>query len=339
MDILISLIIPAYNAEKYIVRCLDSAINQTYENYEIIVVNDGSTDRTLEICRAYEKKFSFFRVLHRDQNCGQAYSVQEGICAAAGNYVAFMDSDDCVDCHYLEYLASGISAGAQIVCCNCNKVYHNRIVFQKERIGQGIYDRDNLMKVVFPVLINDGTYLSRGISPHRCGKLFLRDLLQDNLIFCDPKLRFGEDMNLSFAAMLDCNKLMILDDPVGLYQYYQNEGSMVYRYKKDMFEQILLLRKKMLEIMNAKTVYDFKDQINRDFWSLFVDYVKNATKAPNLSAVFREVCLNFGTSQKEVPWLKLKLKPADHILVFCLQRKLYGVVYFWMRLYSFLKKG
>lgn len=339
MDTLISLVIPAYNAEKYIARCLESAINQTYENYEIIVVNDGSTDQTLEICKMYENKCSFLRVLHRERNCGQTYSIQEGIFEAAGNYVTFMDSDDCLDSHYLEYLASGISVGAQIICCNCNKIYHNRVVLQKERIGQGIYDRDNLLKVIFPVLINDGTYLSRGISPHRCGKLFRRELLQNNLIFCDPGLRFGEDMNLTFAAMLDCNNLMILDDQEGLYQYYQNEGSMVHRYKKDMFEQIVLLRKKLLEIMDVKRVYDFKDQINRDFWSLFVDYVKNATKAANISAVCREVCLNFEVSQKEVPWLELKLKPADTILIFCLQRKLYGIVYLWMRLYSFLKKG
>ena len=339
MDIFISLIIPAYNAEKYIASCLDSAINQTYANYEIIVVNDGSTDRTLEICREYESRCSFLRVLHREENRGLVYSWQEGVDAASGDYIAFLDSDDWLDCRYLEALAAGIDGDCDLVCCNFKRVFRNHSILYTEKIRSGSYDKKQIIRDIYPVLLNDGTYLGRGLSPHRWGKLFRASLLRDNLIYSDGQIIFGEDLNIFFAVIMDCSKLVVLDDRQGLYCYRQNEASIIHTYKPNMFAQIDLLRIRLLKIMRTKKVYDFEDQINRDFWSLFVDYVKNATRAPDLATAFEDVCLNFEVSQKEVPWLELKLKPADKILIFCLQRKLFGVVSLWMRLYSFLKKG
>lgn len=334
----ISLIIPVYNAEAYLRDCLESAIRQSYHNYEVLVVDDGSTDRSYEICKEYRDRCSFLRILHRGENRGLVYTWQEGVRAASGDYIAFMDSDDWVDSQYLEQLASGISEGAQIVCCNYNKVFPDRVFLVTERVAPGAYSEEQLHTQVFPKLLNNGSYLSRGISPHRVGKLFCKHLLLDNLQYTDGRISYGEDLNVFFAAILDCRKLMILDDRKGLYYYRQNDASIIYTYKKRMFEQIALLRNKLLEIMEKKGNYDFTDQINADFWCLFLEYVKNEVRSGNYFRSAGEVCRCFENSRKEIPCQKLTMKSTDSVLMFCLQRRLRGLVYIWMRLYSFAKK-
>lgn len=102
-DILVSVIVPAYNAEKYIAFCLDSIISQTHKNLEIIVVNDGSTDNTGKICDEYAKKDSRIKVIHQE-NHGVAYTRNIGLDNASGEYFAFIDSDDYVKDNYIEIL-------------------------------------------------------------------------------------------------------------------------------------------------------------------------------------------------------------------------------------------
>ena len=334
----ISLIIPIYNGEKFLRQCLNSAIGQTYENFEIIVIDDGSTDRSYEICKEFQKQCNYLKIIHRLKNRGLVYSWKEGVYAASGSYIAFLDCDDWVDSAYLKELARGIQEGAQIVCCNYNKVFSDRQILRTEYIRPGLYDREQICETIFPVLLNNGSYLGRGISPHRCGKLFCKQLLIDNLQYCDEQITYGEDLNIFFAVMMDCHMILILDDCKGLYFYRQNEESIIYTYKKAMFQQISLLRKKLFEIMEHKNFYDFSEQLNADFWCLFLEYLKNETKSPDLVLASKEVCMCCRESRKEIPYRKIKLKPMDYLVMLCLRCKLYSFVYIWMVLYHFVKK-
>ncbi|MBR5815952.1 MAG: glycosyltransferase, partial [Anaerotignum sp.] len=266
------------------------------------------------------------------------YSWKEGVRVASGAYVAFLDCDDWVDGSYLKELARGIQDDTQIVCCNYNKVFSDRQILQTEYVGPGFYNREQIYETIFPVLLNDGRYLSRGISPHRCGKLFSKQLLMNNLQYADEQITYGEDLNIFFAVMMDCHKILILDDRKGLYFYRQNEQSIIYTYKKAMFLQISLLRKKLFEIMDHKKIYDFSEQLNADFWCLFLEYLKNETKSDNLRLASREVCSCFRESWKEIPFRNLKLKTLDYVVMLCLRYRLYTLVYIWMVLYHFVKK-
>lgn len=335
----ITLVIPVYNCEKYIRQCLDSATKQSYENYEVLVVNDGSTDGTLDICREYENRYQFLRVLHRNENRGLVYSWKEGVRAASGDYIAFLDSDDWVDEQYLESLASGIPNHADIVCCNYNKVFKTKTILQIERVKPGFYTANQIRGDILPILLNDGAFLCRGVSPHRWGKLFRRQLLLDNLIYTCDQISYGEDLNIFFAAIQDCSNLLILDDQKGLYYYRQNEASIIYAYKAEMFNQIYILRNKLFEIMNSKSLYDFTDQINADFLCLFLEYVKNETKRGDMRNASREVFQNFENSREMVSDRKIKLKPLDVLLMFFLRLRLPGLVYIWMKLYHYVKKN
>lgn len=334
----ITLIIPVYNDETHIGQCLASALGQSFQSYEIIVIDDGSTDRSGKICDEYKTRFASMKVIHHERNQGLVSSWQHGVSLAKGAYIAFLDSDDWVDSRYLEELASGIAAGGEIICCSHNRVYGSRMVLQQERIPAGCYQKDRMIQEVFPVLINDGTYLGRGLTPHRWGKLFRKDLLLDNLRFCDARISYGEDLNIFFPAIQDCRILVVLDDQKGLYFYRQNEASIIHTYKRAMFQQISLLRERLLTAMDEKSVYDFTDQLNRDFWCLFIEYVKNETKAEHSLETSEEVLRNYRMSIKDIPDCGQTLRLSDRLLMCCLRGNSKALVFLWMKLYSLLKR-
>lgn len=103
----ISVIIPVYNTEKYLKRCLDSIINQTFKNLEIIIVDDGSTDSSPQICDNYAESDDRIRVIHKT-NGGLSSARNAGIDIATGIYISFIDSDDYIDIKYFEILYSNI---------------------------------------------------------------------------------------------------------------------------------------------------------------------------------------------------------------------------------------
>ena len=335
----ISLIIPVYNGERYLRQCLDSAMNQSYDNYEIIVVDDGSTDQSYEIAKEYQKCCPFFKLIHRLQNRGLVYSWHEGVQASSGEYLAFLDSDDWVDREYLKQLALGIRENADIVCCNHNRVYCDHTELYTERLKSGIYTGEQLRTKVFPILLNNGGYFSRGISPHRCGKLFRRALFVENLKYSKIGSSYGEDLNIFFPVLLDCQKLMVLPDVIGLYYYRQNAGSIIHTYKREMYRQITSLRDQLFFIMKEKNVYDFTQQLECDFWCMFLEYVKNETKAENLFLSSGEVIKHYRKSKEITPCHNLSLNFANKLLLCCLQSNRQVFIYLWMLLYAFVKKG
>lgn len=338
MDVFISLIIPVYNDEKCLVKCLDSAVFQSFSQYEILLVNDGSTDNSGDICLEYQEKYPFIRVLQHTHNRGLVASWHHGVSEAKGDFVAFLDSDDWVSREYLREMAVAAEAGAEIVCCNHNRVYGERLILQKERIPAGFYDINHIREKIFPVLVNDGTYLGRSITPHRCGKLFKKELLLNNLHYCDAGINYGEDMNIFFPAVQDCGSLSVLDDQEGMYYYRQNASSIIHTHKKEMFQQILRLRRCLLNAMDEKAVYDFKDQLDRDFWCLFLEYVKNEAKLDTHWTTSKEVLKNFHTSMEHIPYTVIFRKKSDLLLICCLRSNCRLFVYGWLKMYAMLKK-
>lgn len=334
----ISLIIPVYNDEKHLGQCLESAVHQSFSQYEILLVNDGSTDGSGDICRQYQEAFPFVRVIHHAPNQGLVRSWQHAVREARGDYIAFLDSDDWITGEYLKEMAEAAAAGAQIVCCNHHRVDGEHSVFMKERIPAGVYDRTQIREAIFPVLLNDGTYLGRSITPHRWGKLFKKELLLNNLHYSDTTISYGEDLNIFFPAVQDCDSLAVLEDEEGMYFYRQNALSMIHTHKKEMFQQILRLRSRLLEAMEEKAVYDFKEQLDRDFWCLFLEYVKNEAKLKTHWITSKIVLQNFRTSREQVPFTALFRKKSDYLLLCCLGSNSRVLVWGWMKLYALLRK-
>ena len=115
---LISVIIPVYNVEKYLADCLDSILCQTYQNFEIILINDGSKDASGRICEEYAQKDERFKVIHKD-NAGVSSARNDGLDVAEGEYITFVDSDDIIEPEMLEQLVKGMDDKTDIVECEC----------------------------------------------------------------------------------------------------------------------------------------------------------------------------------------------------------------------------
>lgn len=214
MDAQISVIVPTYNNAKYLKDCLDSIINQTYKNIEIIVIDDGSTDNTQEILEHYCDKERRLRVFYQE-NQGQGVARNVGISMASGDYIAFVDSDDWLDGHYLETLYKAAKKhDADITAVNFLRFrdgdgtmwFHlrDKNCFEKEYTPQQWFDieyqKADAMSSVFVVSMM---------------KLFKASLLE-NVIF--PPKKVAEDDYTIWKLYLLANKIVYINSALYIYR-------------------------------------------------------------------------------------------------------------------------
>ena len=162
---LISVIVPAYNAEQYIRDCLDSIINQTYQNLEIICINDGSQDNTAEILNEYDKADSRFIVIHR-QNKGLVSARKEGVKIARGEYICYVDADDWIDPEmYMIMYNEGMELDVDIVAVGMCREFRNGTSYQEPNIiPQGIYRGEVIKNKILPKVMDTDKFYQMGLS-------------------------------------------------------------------------------------------------------------------------------------------------------------------------------
>ena len=198
----ISVIIPVYNAQDGIKRCVDSLLNQSFKNFEIILLNDGSKDNSLNILKEYELKYSFVRVIDK-QNEGVAVTRNKGILLAEGEYIMFMDNDDFVDSDYLE-------------------TFYQAIHEKKLDLVIGGYKRVNQdNQIIFSQDIQQSEW-SKYIIMAPWAKVYRTEFLKtNNLEFFDYGI--GEDITFNLAAYKTTDKIGLLDYK-GYNWYYNNKS-------------------------------------------------------------------------------------------------------------------
>ncbi len=272
----ISVIVPVYGVEKVLARCVDSILGQTYENLEILLVDDGSPDGCPQICEEYAKVSPKVRVLHK-KNGGLTSAWKAGVRASTGELIGFVDSDDWIEPDMYERLFQELTrqdadmAMAGLVFDYEDPGYPPRR--ETNRMDMTVYDRKEL-SALFPSLLNDGSFIGRRLQPSRVTKLFRRKLVEKNLDLWEERVTVGEDLQMVFAAVLDAERICTIPDFYP-YHYWYNLSSMTGGHDPDYLEKIRLLRTRMEAISDAKGVYDFRPQIRNDFLSLAVMAVKN----------------------------------------------------------------
>jgi glycosyltransferase involved in cell wall biosynthesis len=182
----ISIIVPVYKVEIYLKECLDSILNQTYENIELILVNDGSPDSSGDICESYKEKDSRIRVFHQE-NKGVSKARNFGITEATGDYVCFIDSDDWIQGSYLADFFYNGNYNADVYL----QGYINK--YADEKLNNQINFITNEFYTV--QLLKEGYIYSErnNIINSPCFKLFRRDIIKENNIEFDPSICYGED--------------------------------------------------------------------------------------------------------------------------------------------------
>lgn len=210
----VSVIIPVYNSEKYLVKCLESIMSQTYENIEIICIDDGSTDSSCEILYSYQKK-DFRIIVLKQQNRFAGAARNAGIKAATGKYIIFVDSDDFLDTNAIEKIvASAEEKKTQILIYDINKYDNN-----EERV------LETAEKMVRPELFGDSVHSSKEIKKYifmfagtaPWNKCYLRSfLLENNLQF--PELQRMEDLPFVLISLTYAERIGILKDKIYFYR-------------------------------------------------------------------------------------------------------------------------
>lgn len=227
MDVLISIIIPVFNAEKYIAECLTSVITQTYTDLEILLIDDGSTDQSGQICDQFANEDKRIKVIHKS-NGGVSSARNTGLEWAQGEYIAFVDADDCVDKEYISKLYKKIiDTKADISFCGYSKLINTNLYEVKESIPECV--NVNTHDEAFVDLLCRLFTLKNYIFGSCCRILFRKTLAKD--IYFNSNIKISEDLLFLVSIMLKAKIIASVSQP--LYFYRQASASVSQSYKRD----------------------------------------------------------------------------------------------------------
>ena len=251
----LSVIVPVYNTEKYLRECIDSILAQTFTEFELILVDDGSTDGSGAICDAYAEKDPRIQVIHQP-NGGITVARKSGIQIARGEYVTFVDSDDWIDKNmYRTMLAQEPS---DIMICDMIKAAGAETYLLKCCIQPGNYDKQRLIDQFYPTMLFDFSRCQSAVHPSLCNKVIRREIIANVINNVADSIVYGEDALCSYACMLDAENIRMVNE--GLYFYRENLQSVCNVYNKDMFSKLILLGTE-LERQFAERNSDLYNQI------------------------------------------------------------------------------
>lgn len=267
---LVSIIVPAYNVEKYIACCLDSILQQTYNNIEIIIVNDGSTDHTLEVAQQYQNNDTRITLIDQ-QNCGVSESRNTALKCAKGDYILFVDADDWIDINTIQICIEQAEAEHADVCFFAyQSEFPNRsdirTLYSENRIFIGKECRGLQRRIIGP--INEELCMPQRLDSYGTiwAKLYRKELLKD-LFFEDlNKVGSAEDTLFNSFVFLRVKRAIYINQP--FYHYRRNnDASVTKRFRSNLLQQWSYLFAEMSK--SVQTAEAEEALLNRIAISLF----------------------------------------------------------------------
>lgn len=226
-DKLISVIVPVYNVKQYIEKCVQSIISQTFIGLELILIDDGSTDGSGELCDELQKLDTRIKVIHQ-RNSGSTAARNAGLKAAVGQYIGFVDADDWIEPNMYESLWKYASeTDADIVICGRYEDIGKASQKRNPKISEGYYGKDTLENYVYRHMIIDGRLDEWGIFPVLWDKLWRRDIVERGQFSLDERITMGEDAACVYPCILQAGSIYVTHEC--LYHYRQTTGSMIKR--------------------------------------------------------------------------------------------------------------
>jgi len=324
----ISVIVPVYNVEKYLSRCLDSLVNQTFKDYEIIVVNDGSQDNSKKIINEYLKKFPELIKSYTKKNGGLGSARNYGLKKSIGEYIMFVDSDDFVETNMLEKMYSvARKKNSDMVICNINDYYEKSSI---NKLNYNIYTGNNVFK-------NPEIILNR---PAAWNKLYKRELFNNSdMKFVDNK--WYEDLRLTTKLYLECNKISFIKDH--LYNYVIRENSIMNNKNISRNYEIIEAFEDVISYYREKNLIDkFNDEIeflaiNHLFIAASVRIIINSRNKDirkNLTPILEYFKTNFNINNKN-KYLK-DLSFNQHLIYTLMKSECYVLIKFIFKIKEFI---
>ena len=320
---LISVIIPIYNVEKYIKQCLDSVINQTYKNLEIICVDDCGMDNSMQIVEGYAKNDNRIKIIKLPENSGQGKARNVGIDHATGDYILFIDNDDFIDNDYIEKLVNAAKRTNVDVVCNPAILKYfgddnskNKFIKSKRE-----YDLNEVLDW------NDELLKTLPISA--CCKLYKTSLLKDNKIyFAENRLKF-EDFYFWYILKTKIRNIYIIFDSVYYYRQRENSIMSVNKYQQnDCFDSLYII-KLIYEYYKNNNLLD-KHQIPFSWLNKYFKKINNKEQFFNLiKEFFQTIKLDIITNGNIY---KFKYKMFFNLILNSKSYKSFKIKYFFVKL-------
>lgn len=324
----ISVIIPVYNGEKYIQRCIDSVFNQTYSNVEIIVVNDGSTDNTENILKSYSNI-----VLINKKNEGVSRARNTGLSLATGDYVYFCDADDYLEKDAFEILVKEYAESDLL------RFGHYVVDGEKKKEKKNTDDVLALVDLTFDSKKLLEYLVSNKTEGHLWNYLFKLSVIKDNKILFDEELFYQEDVMFLLEYCLKIKNVKVISNPY--YNYCVNENSVTKNIESSIrnLSSIANLRYKILKLLKDSNNMNLSSLLEQRFLNLqlsyILDYRKKLSKKEYFNALKRIATANY---EYYVEVLKEPISKKWKIFINLLKNKRMHLFNFYIRLYLLFKK-
>jgi len=331
-----SVIVPVYKVEKYLTDCIESVLNQTFSDFELILVDDGSPDRCPEICDYYKEKDKRIKVIHK-QNGGLAGARKSGIKLAEGDYVFNLDSDDLIENDTLECAYNIIKeTGCEIVSFSYRWVDGGKTVnITNDCLDEGLYNRNDIEKYLYPKLLMDKDM--KHISYYLSGKAVKRDVLLPYQLNVNEKISLGEDLCCVIPCYLNVKSVYISKKTQYLYTVRYDSLSKGFNAN-----QIYLIEDVINEISTdeLKKVIDFEEQLCRYSCFMCFTILASAAEGNHFKSikVIKENIINSLHAEKiqcaEFEHISIK----SRISVFLMKKKHYNAAFYFLNMCKNIKK-
>lgn len=307
---MISIIVPIYNSEKYLRKCIDSILKQTYKDFELILVNDGSSDNSLVICKGYNDHR--IRIISTE-NSGVSNARNMGIDIAQGEYIAFVDSDDSLPENALLKLhKTMIEHNCDMVLGSYCLVYGNNCVPHSQRLKPGAY----LFRNLHNIMIDDGT-LSGFLIGSVWGTLYRTKIIRQHNILFNRNIKNNEDGLFNFEYALHAQTLFVIKDNVYYYHQYKNSSRSREKTSQVYNDQIY---KYICSIIHDRNRYNIDNQflkrnVSLALWDILscsypwkqgVNFIKERIRDPKVTQGIQEIEYQKLTFHKRVVFLLIK---------------------------------
>nr|WP_308656054.1 glycosyltransferase family A protein [uncultured Agathobacter sp.] len=289
MDKSLSVIITAYNCERYIQRCIQSVVNQTYNNYEIIIVDDGSIDETGNICDEYAKLYKNIKVIHK-QNGGTVAARKEGIIESCGAMVCFIDGDDWIDNTYFERAMKLYQRNLDIEIISFGLIFEYVEAPQKnhqleDAASGGFYDKIRVYKDILPYYIYDYRKNQSAITTSVCCKFVKKELAKEAIEMLDKRITYGEDGAFVLALLLKTKSLYVCKEAG--YHYEQHQNSQNFNFDESALYNLVLLKDCMYTIgKEADDAMIIREQIDYYIKSYLVEWGNRVLKVDIANRIY-----------------------------------------------------
>lgn len=255
----ISVIIPVYNVEKYLNRCVDSVLNQSYRDFEIILINDGSSDLSGQICDEYAHKDNRIKVVHK-KNARVSAARNDGLKLARGKYISFIDSDDWIETEmFRDMVQKAEERDVDFIMCDYNKRSEGYEEGRTHPIRDGYYSKDDIKKELFQCLIMfEHIEFPPTISNWVC--IFKKEFLLKHNLSYDEDIHYCEDSILGSKIMYHANSFYYLKGRY-YYNYFNNPSSTTNTYNANKWTTYLKINERLEKYFINDAEYDFERQI------------------------------------------------------------------------------